>query len=189
LTLTSPVAAGHLLVGWFAQYDAPGQVQVSDNVNGAWTRSPVSEHFTNGGGDIAMYYVQNAVAAPSLTVTISSSAPTYLPGALAEYSDVAATNSLDQTAVGEGVGTVADSGPTASAPGGELVVGGLITGGQPLTVTPGSSQGVPFTMQVFNGSRSTDIAGILSSAPGAQNGRFTLATSSDWYALAATFRP
>ncbi|MEY9874745.1 chitodextrinase [Streptacidiphilus sp. MAP12-33] len=189
LTLTSPVTAGHLLVGWFAQYDSPGQVQVSDNVNGAWTRGPASEHFTNGGGDIALYYVQNAKAAPSLTVTLSASAATYLPGAVAEYSDVAATAALDQMAVGEANSTTVDSGPTASVPGGELVVAGLITGGQPLTVTPGSSQGVPYTMQVFNGSRSTDIAGILSSAPGAQNARFTLANGSDWYAVAAAFHP
>ncbi|MFD0331474.1 hypothetical protein ACFQZC_33350 [Streptacidiphilus monticola] len=40
-------------------------MQVSDSVNGAWTRAPgASEHFGNGGGDIALYYVQNAKAAP-----------------------------------------------------------------------------------------------------------------------------
>src|SRR5437879_10051173 len=38
VTLTHPVAQGDLLVGWFAQYNAPGHVQVSDNVNGTWTR-------------------------------------------------------------------------------------------------------------------------------------------------------
>src|SRR2546429_609516 len=42
VTLTSPVAQGDLLVGWFAQYHAPAQVQVSDNVNGTWTRTPGS---------------------------------------------------------------------------------------------------------------------------------------------------
>ena len=47
------------MVGWVSQYDSAGQVQVSDNVNGAWTRSTVSTTF-NGGGDIAWYYVQNA---------------------------------------------------------------------------------------------------------------------------------
>src|SRR5438034_1189362 len=39
LTLAEPVAAGDLLVGWFSQFDVPGQVRVSDNVNGPWTRS------------------------------------------------------------------------------------------------------------------------------------------------------
>jgi len=188
LTLPSPVGAGHLLVGWFAQYDAAGPVQVSDNVNGAWTRAPASEHFNNGGGDLALYYVQNTQAAASLTVTLSAAVPTYLPSAVAEYSGVATANALDQTAVGRGIGTSADSGPTAAVPGGELVFGAMITGGQPLTVTPGSSQGVPFTLEVYNGSRSCTVEGILSSAPGAQNARFGLATSTDWYAVAATFR-
>jgi hypothetical protein len=189
LTLAQPVAAGDLLVGWFAQYDSTGQVHVSDGVNGAWTRAS-SETFTNGGGDIALYYVQNTKAAPSgLTITISSSVATYLPSAVSEYSGIATSNALDQTAVGEGKGTVADSGSTAAVAGGELVFGGLITGGQPLTVTPGSSQGAPFTLEAHNGSESADTAGILSGAAGPQHTQFTLASSSDWYAAVATFRP
>src|SRR5437867_11470757 len=31
VTLTRPVASGDLLVGWLAQYDVQGQVQVADN--------------------------------------------------------------------------------------------------------------------------------------------------------------
>ncbi len=189
LTLAQPVAAGDLLVGWFAQYDSAGQVQVSDGVNGAWTRA-ASETFTNGGGDIALYYVQDTKAAPSgLTITISSSEATYLPGAVSEYSGIATSGALDQTAVGEGVGTAADSGSTAAVAGGELVFGGLITGGQPLTVTPGSSQDVPFALEARNGSESADTEGILSGAAGAQHAQFTLARSGDWYAAVATFRP
>lgn len=189
LTLTQSVAAGNLLVGWFAQYDSTGQVHVSDGVNGAWTRAS-SETFTNGSGDIALYYMQNTKAAPSgLTITISSSVATYLPGAVSEYSGIATSNALDQTAVGKGGGTAADSGSTAAVAGGELVFGGLITGGQPLTVTPGSSQGAPFTLEAHNGSESADTAGILSGAAGPQDAQFTLARSSDWYAAVATFRP
>src|SRR5205814_8134894 len=37
LTLTEPVQAGDLLVGWFSQSGVSGQVRVSDNVNGLWT--------------------------------------------------------------------------------------------------------------------------------------------------------
>lgn len=189
LALTQPVAAGDLLVGWFAQYDSTGQVQVSDPVNGAWTRS-ASETFTNGNGDIALYYVQNTRAAPSgLTITISASVATYLPSAVSEYSGIATTSALDGVSVGSGVGTAADSGSTAAVPGGELVFAALLTGGQPLTVTPGTSQGVPFVLEAHNGSESADTEAILSGAPGAQNGRFTLARSSDWYAAVATFRP
>src|SRR5579875_1547295 len=45
------VTAGDLLVGWFGQYHASGQVQVSDNVNGAWTRVSASTSF-GGSGDL-----------------------------------------------------------------------------------------------------------------------------------------
>jgi hypothetical protein len=187
LTLTQPVAAGDLLVGWFAQYDSTGHVQVSDSVNGAWTRAS-AETFTNGGGDIALYYLQNTKAAPSgLTITISSSTATYLPGAVSEYSGIATSGALDQTSVGNGVGTAANSGATAVVAGGDLVFAGLITGGQPLTVTPGSSQGVPFTLEARNGSESADTAAVLSGAAGTQDAQFTLARSGDWYAAVGTF--
>src|SRR5205823_4937182 len=59
VTLTRPVAQGDLLVGWFSQYDAAGQVRVSDNVNGTWTRAPASLTFRSDTGDIALYYREN----------------------------------------------------------------------------------------------------------------------------------
>src|SRR5690349_11900231 len=49
-TLTGPVGAGDLLVGWFAEYNASGQVQVSDDSNGAWTRASAATAFQNGTG-------------------------------------------------------------------------------------------------------------------------------------------
>jgi hypothetical protein len=94
LTLAQPVSAGDLLVGWFGESNAAGQVQVSDNLNGTWTRA-VSEAFSNGTGDIALYYLANSQAAPNgLTVTISASAPAYLQEAIADFSGVATTAPL-----------------------------------------------------------------------------------------------
>ena len=57
LSLAGAVTKGDLLVGWFGQYGANGQVRVSDNVNGPWTRS-VAETFSNGTGDLALYYAK-----------------------------------------------------------------------------------------------------------------------------------
>src|SRR2546426_9220793 len=72
VTLTRSVAQGDLLVGWVSEYDAPAQVQVSDNVNGAWTRGPGSLRFMDDTGDIALYYRENSQAAPGgLTITVS----------------------------------------------------------------------------------------------------------------------
>src|SRR5213592_538787 len=108
LTLTEPVAAGDLLVGWFSQFDVPGQVRVSDNVNGPWTRS-VSTTW-GGSGDIALYYRQNSAAAPSgLTVTVLPPASAYLQEAVAHYRHVATAGALDQAVVADGHGTYAST--------------------------------------------------------------------------------
>ena len=187
IQLTGAVSAGDLLAGWFGQYDSSGQVQVSDNVNGAWTRS-VSRTYSNGGGDIALYYLQNSAAAPNgLTITITATSATYLQGAAAEYSGVVATGALDQATSAQGNSTSVDSGSTAAVGAGELVVGAILTGGSPGTVTPGSSQGQAFTMRSQTSSGSADLEDVLVSAAGAQDARATFSTATDWYAMAAVF--
>ncbi len=188
LTLTEPVAAGDLLVGWFSQFDVPGEVQVSDNVNGPWTRS-VSTTFS-GAGDIALYYRENSAASPSgLAITVSASAPAYLQAAAADYRGVATAGALDQAVVSGGQGTNASAAPTASAPAGELVVAAVVAGGQPAYAIPGSSQRVPYVLDVRNGSASSLLEDILSSAEGPQEGSLTLCTASNWFMVLATFRP
>jgi fibronectin type 3 domain-containing protein len=189
LALTGAVHAGDLLVGWFGQYNSTGQVRVSDNINGTWTRG-VSETWSGTAGDLALYYVQNS--APStggVTITIASSSGTYLEGAASDYTGVAQTGALDKAVVAKGVGTAVDSGATAATGASELVVGGIITGGSPGGVTPGTTQGQAFTMRAQRSSGSVDIEDVLSSAAGTQNGRATLHNATDWYAMGAVFHP
>src|SRR5438067_1513051 len=188
LTLTEPVAAGDLLVGWFSQFDVPGEVQVSDNVNGPWTRS-VSTTFS-GAGDIALYYRENSAASPSgLAITVSAAAPAYLQAAAADYRGVATAGALDQAVVSGGQGTNASAAATASAPAGELVVAAVVAGGQPAYAIPGSSQRVPYVLDVRNGSASSLLEDILSSVGGPQEGSLTLASATSWFMVLATFRP
>jgi chitodextrinase len=188
ITLTHPVSAGDLLTGWFGQYNSSGQVSVSDNVNGAWTRTSAATTFGSSSGDIALFYRQNSAAAPSgLTITITAANATYLEAAAADYSGVATTGALDQVAVAKGNSTAVDSGPTASVGAGELVVGAILTGGSAGTVTAGSSQGQAFTMRSQAGSGSADLEDILVSAAGAQDARATFSSATDWYAVAAVF--
>jgi chitodextrinase len=190
IVLANPVHAGDLLTGWLGQYDAAGPVQVSDNVNGPWTRTSASTTFSSGAGDLALFYVQNSAPAPwGLTITITATTPTYLQGAVSEYSGVATAGALDQVAAAKGTGTAVDSGPTAPVGAGELVVGGVITGGQPGTVTPGSSQAQPFTLRAQTSSGSADIEDIAASAAGAQNARATFSAATDWYAAVGVFHP
>ncbi len=199
-TLSEPVLAGDLLVGWFGQYNAPGQVQVSDNINGPWTQVvslPISGTWSRGAsttfggtGDIALFYREHSAAAPfGLAITLSASAPAYLQGAVANYRFAAAVGALDQAVVSQGVGTYANVGPTPPIPAGELVVAAVITGGQPGSATAGSSQMVPYLIDAQNGSASSDLEDILSSAGGPQEGSMTLGSATNWYMVLATFRP
>ncbi|HEV3367812.1 MAG TPA: hypothetical protein VG054_10130 [Acidimicrobiales bacterium] len=144
----------------------------------------------NGGGDLALFYLQNSAPAPfGLTITITASSPTFLQGAVSEYSGVATAAALDQVAAAKGNSTTVDSGPTAPVGAGELVVGGIITGGAPGTVTPGSSQAKPFTLRVQTSSGSADIEDIAASNAGTQDAQATFATATDWYAAVGVFHP
>src|SRR5438876_1492268 len=190
VTLTQSVAQGDLLVGWVSQYGAAEQVQVSDNVNGAWTRGPGSLRFMDHTGDIALYYRENSQAAPgglTITVTVSSSAPAYLQGTVADYSGIALAGALDQIASARGIGTTVDTGATAAVDAGELVFAALITGDDPRSVTPGSSAGVPYTPRAQNSNGSAFAEDITSSAAGAQQGTATLGATANWIAVCAVF--
>ena len=70
---------------------------------------------------------------------------------------------------------------------GELVVGGILTGGSPGTVTPGTSQGQAFTMLAASSGGSANLEDILSSSAGAQDARATFSSATDWYTVVATF--
>src|SRR6184192_3268391 len=188
VTLSGPVAQGDLLVGWFAQYNAPERVQVSDNVNGAWTRAPKSLTFMSDTGDIALYYRENSQAAPGgMTITVSVSATAYLQGTVADYSGVAFAGSLDEIASARDVGTAVDTGATAAVDAGELVFAAVLTGNSPGSVTPGSSLGVPYVPRAQTANGSSYEEDITSSAAGSQHGTATLASPTDWYAVCAVF--
>ncbi|NMH99925.1 hypothetical protein, partial [Pseudonocardia acidicola] len=183
--LAGAVGAGDLLVGWFAQYNAAGQVQVSDDVNGPWTRASGATAFQNDTGDIALYYLPNSkAAAGGLHVTVSAGAAAYFQGALAEYSGVAVSGPLDQVGSNRGVGTAVDTGPAPAVPAGELVFSALVTGGNPSGTSPGSG----YTARAHTGTGSAFAEDVLSSTAGAQHGTATLGAATDWYAVAATFR-
>src|SRR5439155_14448285 len=130
VTLTRPVAQGDLLVGGFSQYNAPEQVQVSDNVNGAWMRAAAgSLTFDDDTGDIALYYRENSQAAPGgVSITVSVSSTAYLQAAVADYAGVALAGSFHAIAAAHGnEGTPIDTGPTPAVGAGELVFAALIT--------------------------------------------------------------
>jgi chitodextrinase len=192
LTVTlGPVAKGDLLVGWFGQYDSTGVVGVSDNLNGAWTRS-VSTNWRGGSttpGDIALYYFANSTAAPSgLTITITAGTATYLQASAAEYSGVATVNPLDQATVAKGSSTTGDSGLTAAVQAGELVFGGMVGTNGAGTLSPGTSQGVTFVKRAQTTSGTQGAEDIVASAAGQQHATFGFTTSAPWFVVCAVFK-
>jgi len=188
------VTQGDLLVGWFAQYNSLGQVSVSDNIDGAWTRTAYTAKFSNGGGDLALFYTYARSTVSSLTITTRALSSTYLPYAVAEYSGVP-TGSAPVTGAVATKNSSANSaqlvaGPTANVPAGDLVFGAELTGGQPATFTVGSTQGVPFTKRAINSdSGAAGVEDVLSGAAGGQNSSFTISSPTDWYSVVAVFTP
>ena len=192
MTVTlGPIAKGDLIVGMFGQYDANGQVGVTDNVNGAWTRSVSTTWRGSAGtaGDIALYYFPNSAAAPAgLTITISAPTATYLQGSAGEYSGVAALNPLDQAVMGNGTSTTADSGLTPAVAAGELIYGGMVATNGAGTLTPGASQGVTFVKRGQSSSGTQGEEDIAGGAAGQQHAGFTFTASVRWFMVSAAFR-
>src|SRR6266516_3295329 len=193
VTLGGQVSQGDLLVGWVSQYhtSTPEEIQVSDNVNGTWTRAPSSLTFEDDTGDIALYYRENSQAAPSgLVITLSVSSAVYWQGVVADYSGVALAGALDQIVSQRFAdGSSVDTGPTAPVDAGELVFAALITSPSNGSVTPGSSQGVPYAARAQTDNGSAYEEDITSSAAGGQDGTATLSFLTDWYAVCAVFHP
>ena len=189
--MSSALLTDDLLVAWVAQYDAAGSVRVSDPVDGAWTRGP-SLRFSNGGGDIALFWTKPLLALTGVTVTVSASTPTFLAGSIAHYRGLL-LSSTGPSAVAEAAAsansTTVDAGPTPPVPAGDLVFAAEVTGGLPGTVTPGQSAGRQLTLRAVDDSGSAACADVLSGAAGGQDARFTLGKANDWYAVVATFDP
>src|SRR5439155_143297 len=101
-----------------------------------------------------------------------------------------ATVSLDQVAAAHGnEGRVVDTGATAAVGAGELVFAALFTDAAPGSVTPGSSNGIPYTPRAQTSSGSVYEEDITASAAGPQHGTATLGNAVEWYAVCAVFRP
>ena len=87
LTLTRPVAAGDLLTGLFAEWDATGQVAGLRQPEWNLDTRGSSTHYSSGKGDIALYYrASSSGSTTGLVITISASGNTYLYSSAAEYS-------------------------------------------------------------------------------------------------------
>ncbi|HTZ87139.1 MAG TPA: hypothetical protein VMB05_10780 [Solirubrobacteraceae bacterium] len=180
------VTAGDLLVG---QFRTTGTTSVSDSVNGAWTKAVET---TSEGVTHSIWYRANS-AAGKPTVTVSAGATGSIRAILGEYSGLAKSGALDQTACNQGKTTAVTTGATASVGAGDLLYAAVGMFEHPRTITAGSSNGVSATLRTqFSGEfGSSGEEDVTSTAAGAQNASFTLSEGSEggWAACAAAFRP
>lgn len=178
------VKQGDLLVGWFLQYDAEGQVVVGDNLNGFWTRGPSLVNPSTS-GDVALYYTISTHAG-SLIVAAKATTQTQIQATVSEYSGILGLKPLDQALVGADMTQDAKAGPTPtlSVPG-ELVYIAHTNG------TPAGAGTIKaadtFTLRVTDG-RSSAADRVVTDTDGA-TGSFTFETSTDWNMVVATFKP
>jgi hypothetical protein len=191
ITFGQPVQQGDLLVGWIAQYNAAGQVAISDSAGDSWTRV-ASETFGNGGGDIALVTARATVSSSTLRLTISASGSTYLPYNLADYH--VKSGALVASAIAEKPwsdnSAVATASTASAVPAGDLVVGSVITGAAPSSYTLATTQGRSYTQRATNSdSTSTVVADVLACNAGTQNATFTESEVTDSYTAVAVFAP
>jgi hypothetical protein len=90
--------------------------------------------------------------------------------------------------VGKGTSTSGDSGTTAPVQAGELVFGSIIQSNGAGTLTPGTTQSVPFVLRAQSSSGSQGEEDALSSAAGQQHATFSFGTSVPWFVVCAVFR-
>jgi hypothetical protein len=179
------VVAGDLLVGWFLNYSSSSQVQVSDNLNSAWTRgcSETYDHGGAGAGDVALYYVESSKPG-DVTVTVSGPNTSWMDACVGEFSGVATSNAFDlcsTAAASSATSSVQGSGPLRSPS--ELVFAAAITGQSAQSFAPGTS------FMMGSSDHNDGVEAEVVSATTAPSATFTLGTSTDWNMVVATFVP
>jgi hypothetical protein len=141
---------------------------------------------TFDGMAVAIYYAEN-IAGGSNVVTVSRPQSVgALRVAILEYSGVALTASLDQTAGAEGSSAMPDSGAVTSTSDGQLVIGVVATANEE-TFTAGGGYVInetvpasPYTQLIVEDQTQAAANSVSAGA--------TLSSSNDWAAVVATFR-
>jgi hypothetical protein len=184
LSFTKAVSAGDLLVAGITTNDGGTDPvnSVSDNLNGAWTKLASVAY---GNGHVELYYLANSKAG-NITVTVNAAEAV----TIAEYSGVATTSPVDQSATKAGVvsGSSTTAGPTTStAAANELVIG---ISGQ-TNVGSGYTAGTGFTLRAsatFNWDYVNGLEDALSSSTVGQS--MTMKTGAGGYygAIVAVFK-
>ncbi len=187
-TFASPTTAGSLLVACVV-WDGGNQIDTVTDSNGNTYSAAISAQFSTVWG-CAVFYKENAAGGSSNVVTASSSGgSTGRTGmAIAEYSGVATSGSLDQTSKNDlgGSSTTPTSGNVTTALAGELYLGVLVCNTATITGEGGWSD-------LYNVTDMGDTLGgaaqyLIGGAGGTFAATWTLGTAGFWTTAIATFK-
>lgn len=160
---------------------------VADNKGNSYTKAKAQAFGVASADDLEIWYAVAATSTATFTVTVTPTGTAAISVAIHEYSRVRTTTPLDKTASASGTSTAADSGATATLTvADELVFAAVGTAGAVPTITTGGS---------YNLRETPSIVAVLAlgtedeivTATTAVHGTFTLAPSSLWGAIVATF--
>jgi len=186
---TSNVVTGSLLTAFIAFEPGSGKatVNVSDNINGAWTQA--GGYVRNGLNTGAWFYFINSAGGSNLTVTVTPSAAVYMSIGLHEYRvNSPAGVTLDATASNTGSGETVSTGACAVSAPGDLVLAGFGQGTGALTSV---TMGGPLTLEtnqpigtIYEGSATADDTNAGSS----EAATFTMNAAVRFAAMAISFK-
>lgn len=185
----SATTAGNLIIVFVRMSSSTQTVSVSDSAGNSYADA-VMQAQTTDGHQSHIFYARNIKGGPT-TVTVTFSATNNHPWlAIFEYSGLNADAPLDQTAHAQGSSSTPSSGLTGTTTtANELVFAGLgLPNASTLTVTTGAG----FIMLQQDAAPDTSRAAAEAktvSTTGQYSGTFSLSGSTNWSAVAATFKP
>jgi hypothetical protein len=182
VTTSQPVKQGDVLIGWFLQYDSPGQVHVSDSFGDSWTR--FSSAGFDGGftGDVVLAWtVAKQWGTPQ--VIVAADKATYLEGSVVELQGANAAQPIAQGTIASGNGVLASASLSTPASASDATLAMVNTGGSYGSASPSSG------LTLVSADGSSAAAEVLSGGP--RSGlpvSFSLDQLTDWNLAVATVR-
>lgn len=165
-----------------------GQVISVSDSNGNAYRQAVQFNVSAdspAGDTLGIFYAENVAAGPN-TVTVSITTTATLRFAILEYSGVASSNSLDQTAASQGTSASPNSGTATTTSNGDLLLGAILSG-DAVNFTAGSGYTIEETVPGPSNAKLI-VEDENQTTLGATSASATLNASTAWGAALATFK-
>lgn len=181
----SNVTAGNLIVVSFTLNEIATISSVADGLGNTYTQVDFIENLANGVTHYK-YYAQN-ISGGACTITVTTSATRLINVAAEEYSGMATSGVLDQTAKAQSASTTPSSGNIATTTANQLLHcsvgvanGATITAGTDFTLRQQEPTGA--------GAGRTGTEDRTVTSTGTYSGGFTLDPSRDWACIIASFK-